>query len=235
MRYILLAAGRGTRLNPLTKKVPKCLYKLGNDMTIAQRMINSIKKYDKNAEIIMVIGFMSKMIKDTIKGAKFICNPFFECTNSIASLWFAKDYIEGDVTIINSDVVIDSNMMKDIVTNRYDYPIVLLDSSIKKDGDYNVQVKDDKVVVMSKELTHYYGEYVGISKLDEQSSVKLKKEIENMINAGYYNQWYENALVQMIFDSNFELKYKDVTDYNWTEVDCVDDLLVAKEISSKNI
>jgi len=52
----------------------------------------------------------------------------------------------------------------------------------------------------------------------------------NMVNKGYYDQWYENALVQMIFMHNFKLKYFDVCDYHWTEVDNVDDLLNAKQI-----
>ena len=58
----------------------------------------------------------------------------------------------------------------------------------------------------------------------------LLDEVNSMVNKGYYDQWYENALVQMIFMHNFKLKYFDVCDYHWTEVDNVDDLLNAKQI-----
>ena len=54
-----------------------------------------------------------------------------------------------------------------------------------------------------------------------------------MVEEGYYDQWYENALVQMIFKNDFQLYYKDICDYDWTEVDCVSDLIHAKTIHMK--
>lgn len=233
MNYILLAAGRGTRLHPLTKNNPKCLYSLNGGLTVAQKMINDIREYDLDASIYVVTGFMHKLVENTIKDVNFIYNPFYDCTNSIASLWFAKEYLKGDVTIINADVVVDKKLMKEVITQKTDRPIVLLDSSIKVDGDYNAQVNDDHVVVMSKELKSYFGEYAGITKLDENSALLLYNEIEKMIEEGFYDQWYENALVQLIFNQNFNLYYKDISDYTWTEVDCVDDLLKAKEIIAR--
>jgi len=109
-------------------------------------------------------------------------------------------------------------------------PFVLLDSSIKTDGDYNVQVTQDKVLVMSKELDEYYGEYAGVSKLNNQSAILLRNEVQLMVQEGMYDQWYEDALVQMIFRNNFNLYYKDISEYSWTEVDCVSDLFYAKRI-----
>ena len=86
---------------------------------------------------------------------------------------------------------------------------------------------------MSKNLDSYSGEYAGLTKLDNVSAKLLKEEIENMVEEGYYDQWYENALVQMIFKNDFQLYYKDICDYDWTEVDCVSDLIHAKTIHMK--
>jgi len=231
MTYIFLVAGKGLRLHPLTLKHPKSLYKLDENTTILQRMINLIKKYDKDAEIIVVTGFMSNSIKEQIDGAIFIDNPFYGVTNSIASLWFAKDYLDKEnVTIINGDVVMAEDLVQDVLCKSVVSPFVLLDSSIKTDGDYNVQVTQDKVLVMSKELDEYYGEYAGVSKLNNQSAILLKNEVQLMVREGMYDQWYEDALVQMIFRNNFNLYYKDISEYSWTEVDCVSDLFYAKRI-----
>ena len=231
MTYIFLVAGKGLRLHPLTLKHPKSLYKLDENTTILQRMINLIKKYDKNAEIIVVTGFMSNSIKEQIDGAIFIDNPFYGVTNSIASLWFAKDYLDKEnVTIINGDVVMAEDLVQDVLCKSVVSPFVLLDSSIKTDGDYNVQVTQDKVLVMSKELDEYYGEYAGVSKLNNQSAILLRNEVQLMVQEGMYDQWYEDALVQMIFRNNFNLYYKDISEYSWTEVDCVSDLFYAKRI-----
>ena len=160
-----------------------------------------------------------------------IHNPFYEVTNSIASLWFAKEYLDRpDVTIINGDIVMEEKLMESVVCKSTDIPVVCIDSSIKNNGDYNVEVKDNKILVMSKELDQYYGEYAGVTKLDGVSSGKLKECITEMINMGMYDQWYENALVQMIFNDDFELFYVDIKNYRWTEVDCVNDMLLAKQI-----
>ncbi|MFA6923662.1 MAG: phosphocholine cytidylyltransferase family protein [Bacteroidales bacterium] len=233
MRYILLAAGKGTRLNPLAKNCPKCMYNLDKNMTVIEFMIGSIKKFDMNAEFVIVTGFMQEKLEKLIKNVIFIYNPFYKITNSIASLWFAKDYIEGDITIINADIIAEKRLIKNIVIKKIEGAKVLIDSSIKQDGDYNVQVKDNNVVVMSKDLKKYFGEYAGITKLDRNSSKKLCIEIEKMINNENYDQWYENALVQMIFEQDFKLEFIDISDFEWTEIDTVDDLLNAKEIYLK--
>ena len=89
------------------------------------------------------------------------------------------------------------------------------------------------VLVMSKELDAYYGEYAGVTKLDRKSALLMKEEMNAMIEDGNYDQWYENALVQLIFKNNFELYYEDICNYEWTEVDCVSDLIHAKNIHVK--
>lgn len=231
MTYIFLAAGKGTRLHPLTLNYPKSLYRLDRNTTVLQRMVDLIKKHDKKADIIVVTGFLSETVKKGLEGVKFVHNPFYEVTNSIASLWFAREYLDTDnVTIINSDIVMEEKLVEMIVCSNTEVPKVCIDSSIKNSGDYNVEVKGDKILVMSKELEQYYGEYAGVTKLDSVSSGKLKDCIIEMVNAGVYNQWYENALVQMIFNDDFELYYEDIKDYKWTEVDCVNDMLLAKQI-----
>lgn len=231
MTYIFMAAGKGSRLYPLTLKYPKSLYKLDKNTTVLKRMITLLKRYDDDAKIIVVVGFMKEQIQGEIEGVTFITNPFYEVTNSIASLWFAKNYLDDEqVVLINGDIVMEEELIKKVVCQKTDKPIVLIDSSIKNDGDYNVQVNEDRVLVMSKDLNEYYGEYTGVTKLDRISANKLQECVAEMVENGMYDQWYENALVQMIFNTDFKLFYEDIRDYKWTEVDCVSDMLMAKQI-----
>ena len=93
MKYIFLVAGKGTRLHPLTLKHPKSMYKLDGNVTILQRMVELIRKYDNEADIVIVTGHMHKKIEEQIYGVTFVYNPFYEFTNSIASLWFAQKHL----------------------------------------------------------------------------------------------------------------------------------------------
>lgn len=232
MNYIILAAGKGTRLHPFTKNYPKCLLYVDEEKTIAQKMIDVIKKTDPSANITYVLGFKHKDIEKSIKGCNIVINPFYEVTNSIASLWFVKELLNNDVVIMNGDIVVSERLMHKIVS-YHKTPVVFLDSSIKKNGDYNVQIADERVIVMSKELNDYFGEYAGITKLDKKSASLLREEISKLIDNGHFDQWYENALVQMILNSDFNLFYCDIADYEWHEIDTINDLLKARELCKK--
>ncbi len=235
MTYIFLVAGKGTRMSPLTKNYPKTLFKLEKDVTILNNMVEMIKKNDAQARIVIVTGFMHEEIEKSVKeDVIFVHNPFYAVTNSIASLWFARDYLDSQTVIINGDVIVSEELMRDIITVPTDKPIALLDSSIKNDGDYNVEVIGERVVVMSKGLDSYYGEFVGITKVDEKSAEILRNEIDIMIHNEQYDQWYEDAFIQLIFEKDFVLYYEDVSSYEWTEVDSVNDLLQAKRIHQSN-
>jgi len=225
------------KLQPLTLNHPKSLYKLNDNTTILQRLVRKIRKYDAEAEIVVVVGYMYKQIQKELEedNVKFVHNPFYSATSSMGSLWFAKDFLQREnVTIINGDVVASDILMQDVICQHTDYPKVLLDSTHKEPNKYNVQVQGDLVCVMSKNLTEYAGNYASIIKLDAVSSRFLLEQLDQMVNEEMYNLFYEDALIQMVFQKNFELYYKDIKDYEWTEVDCVDDLLKARQIQGQS-
>ena len=235
MTYIILSAGKGIKLQPLTLNHPKSLYKLDDKTTILQRLVRKIRKYDAEAEIVVVVGYMYKQIQKELEddNVKFVHNPFYSVTSSMGSLWFAKGFLQREnVTIINGDIVMSDKLMSDIICTHTDIPYVLLDSTRTEGNKYNVQIQGDKVCVMSKNLTDFFGNYASVTKLDAVSSRFVLEQIDQMVNEGMYNLFFEDALVQMIFDKNFELYYKDINNYRWTEVDNVDDLLKAREIQN---
>lgn len=236
MTYIILSAGKGVKLQPLTLNHPKSLYKLDDKTTILQRLVRKIRQFDAEAEIVVVVGYMYKQIQKELEddNVLFVHNPFYSVTSSMGSLWFARDYLQREnVTIVNGDIVASDKLLHDVVCMHTDYPCVLLDSSRKDANKYNVQVQGDLVCVMSKNLTEFMGNYASITKLDAVSSRFLLEQLMQMVNEEMYNLFFEDALVQMVFQNNFELYYKDINEYSWTEVDTVDDLLKAKDIHRK--
>lgn len=237
MTYIILSAGKGAKLQPLTLNHPKSLYKLDDKTTILQRLVRMIRKFDAEAEIVVVVGYMYKQIQRELEddNVKFVHNPFYSNTSSMGSLWFAKDYLQREnVTIINGDIVTSDKLLQEVICQHTDYPCVLLDSTHRDANKYNVQVQGDMVCVMSKNLTDYMGNYASVTKLDAVSARFLLEQLNQMVNDEMYNLFYEDALVQMIFQKNFELYYKDIKEYKWTEVDCVDDLLKARQIQAES-
>lgn len=237
MTYIILAAGKGNNLQPLTLKYAKTSYKLDEDTTVLQRMVRSIRRVDKNAEIVVVAGYKAEDVKAELDGenVKFVMNPFYEVTNSISSVWFAREFLEREnVAIVHGDVVFSDEIIAKYLTVPTDHPYVLVDSSKVSPGAYNAVVRDGQVLVMSKKLENYTARYCCMTKLDPVSSRLLKEEVDSMINANMYDQYFENGLVQMIMFHDFQLFCVDIAGKKWSEVDTVDDLLTAQEIHRGN-
>ena len=236
MTYIILAAGKGSNLQPLTLKYAKTSYKLDEDTTVLQRMVRSIRKADKNAEIVVVVGYKAEEVKKELESEniKFVMNPFYEVTNSISSVWFARDYLEREnVTIVHGDAVFSDEIITSYLTVPTDYPYVLVDSSYVRSGAYNAVTQGEQVLVMSKKLENFTAKYCCMTKLDPVSSRLLKQEVDSMINSNMYDQYFEDSLVQMIMFHDFQLFCKDIAGQQWAEVDSVDDLLTAQKIHQR--
>lgn len=233
MTYIILAAGKGSNLQPLTLKYPKTSYKLDENTTVLQRMVRSIRKFDRNAEIVVVVGYLADTIKKELcdDNVKFVMNPFYEVTNSISSVWFARDYLEREnVVILHGDAVFEDYLVETYLVKPTDHPYVLVDSSYVKPGTYNAVTKGNQVLVMSKKLENFNAKYCCMTKLDAVSARLLKREVDNMILSNMYDQYFEDSLVQMIMFHDFQLFCIDIKGHAWNEVDGVDDLLNAQQI-----
>lgn len=231
--YIILAAGKGASLQPLTLKYPKTSYKLDERTTVLQRMVRSIRANERNAEIVIVVGYRANAVRSELanENVRFVSNPFFEVTNSITSLWFARDFLEREnVAIVHGDAVFDDDLIKRYLCIPTDYPYVLVDRSFVRPGAYNAVVEGGKVLVMSKKLETFNAKYCCLTKLDPVSSRLLKREIDEMVHEGMFDQYFEDALVEMIMFRDFELSCNDVEGASWSEIDSVDDLLIAQKI-----
>ena len=162
---------------------------------------------------------------------KFVMNPFYEVTNSISSLWFARSYLEREnVAIVHGDAVFSDKLISEVLVKPTDYPYVVVDSSCIKPGSYNAVIRDNRVLVMSKKLEEFNAKYCCMTKLDPVSSRLLKQEIDEMVNANMYDQYFEDGLVQRIMFHDFLLYCKDIAGEEWAEVDGVDDLLTSQHI-----
>ena len=130
MKTIIMAAGRGTRISRHIQGIPKCCVKFEGEPLI-HRTVRILTEM-KIGEIAIVTGYLSgEVIKalGNIQVAKFY-NPFFDVTNSIASLWFAKNFFStpDDVLIMNGDLFVEEELIASIV-DEDNLPLFLADSS----------------------------------------------------------------------------------------------------------
>ena len=101
MRAILLAAGKGTRISRMIEPIPKCTLPI-KDVPLIRHTVEMLT--EKGMDITVCVGYKKEHIYEALKGMKvdYVYNPFYDVTNSIASLWFAKQYLEGELLIMNA-------------------------------------------------------------------------------------------------------------------------------------
>lgn len=221
MKAILMAAGMGTRISSETNK-PKCLLPLVDESLI----VNTVKRLLKNGiEVYIVVGYKGDEIKIELEGypITFIENPFYRVTNSIASLWFAREYLyDDDILLANADVYYTQEILDILVADSRDI-CMLVDTSRINEGDYFFSCQDDVIVNYGKELKlkDRTCEYVGIAKIQRTVLSTFRKQLELLVMSGEYNYWWENTLYTL--KDEVSIYVKDIAGEFWGEVDTKED------------
>jgi len=230
MKCLLLAAGRGTRIAKYIPDCPKCTVDIGGIPLINYSM--SVLKEEGVKDVALSVGYLHKIVEEKLKNddCKFFFNPFYEITNSIASAWFAKDFIDGDddLIIMNADVYLEKALWKKLLSGELsknvDSPVVILmDSSKIIDADYKFKVKDGYLEKYGKELTpeETSGEYVGIAIIKKSFIKTFINKLNEMIEDKKYSVWWENVLYEL--SDKMPIPVVDVAGSFWAEVDFIED------------
>ena len=131
MRIIILAAGQGTRLRPLTDDRPKCMVEV-NGTSIIERQLNTMHACGiKDENITIVCGYCSDILKDRFKDTKihFIVNEQYDSTNMVFSLMCAREMMESEEDIIISygDIIYDKSVFDKILKAQDDMSVIVDD------------------------------------------------------------------------------------------------------------
>ena len=222
MKAILMAAGMGTRISQKTNQ-PKSLLKVGNT-SIIKHTVEMLQR--NNIDVIIILGFKSHLIIEELKGlnVKFYINPFFRVTNSIASLWFAREELKDneDIIFANADVYWEEDILELLKDNSKDV-IMLGDKSRVEVGDYFFKCKNDKIIDYGKELdvNNRTCEYVGMAKISKDFMPEFVQNLDYLIKDEDYNLWWENILYSL--SDKKDIHVKDVEGKFWGEVDTIED------------
>jgi len=223
MKAIILAAGRGTRLKPLTNKRPKCFVEV-NGKPIIEYQIESLIEAGIS-DIFIVAGYMHEKVSKYLSSKySIIINEKYDITNSMYSLWLAKDYlIRSEFLLLNGDVVLKKELIKKIV-NYKEKTAALIETGRKIiDGEMNVIIKNGIITAFSKNIDSDIasGESVQITKFSKDDSSKLFNEIEKIISLGNLKEFPAAAYHVLIAESKIWPVYTDGLD--WFEIDTIDD------------
>lgn len=228
-KAIILAAGMGSRLMPLTKNTHKSLLKL-RDKPIIREQIKILQKFGVK-DITVVVGYKKEQIINELQDSvKFCFNPDYEKTNSVVSLWIAKDVMEGeDILILNGDLLVEPSIIKELIERESDFCTVVDFGKWNPEG-YKVMIRNNKVIEMDMNLKkeETAGEYAGMTKISKNKLKDTVRMLDKYIREKRINDWYEDAFVSMIKEGH-EMDFIDIKGRWWVEIDYKKDLDKARE------
>ncbi len=222
MKAILLAAGRGTRISRMVEDIPKCTLPINGKPLIR---ITAELLLKANFEIVICLGYKSEKIHKALKGldVQYYENPFYDITNSIASLWFAKEALKGDVLILNADVFFSENILSRILADTRDVTMAM-DTGRTVTGDYFFSTTDNgciKKYGKDLPLTERSCEYVGIAKVSEKFLPSFTHKLEELISKQKHHMWWEDIIYSLV--SEKDIYTVDIKGEFWSEIDYFDD------------
>lgn len=218
MKAIIMAAGMGSRIRSVIGDKPKCLI-MADRETLVGRMVRILNDRNIN-DITVITGYKSQLIHDELgMRVKYFHNPLYAVTNSITSLWLAREQLAGDVMLMNADLYVEEKVI-DIALARTHHVAMLSDCTRIEDADFRFGVDGDQIVKTGNQLTNHETdcEYVGIVRIDESFIAKFKTRLEYMIQQADFRNWWEGVLYSFIDDGR-AIYHKDVMGAFWTEVD----------------
>lgn len=224
MKVLLLAAGRGTRISRYLSGNPKCTVDIGDQQLIRYTLELFHRKGIR--DIAMVLGYRANVLQDIVKdyGVRCYYNPFFDVTNSVASAWFAREFLseQDDTLIMNADVYMDEELLDHVIACQKS-PVMFGDSSRKEEADYKFKYEDGILLKYGKELTgsDITGEYIGIGKFSKDFMPTFLSEMDRMIETQQHSVWWENILYNMV--GKQPIYVDEVNGMFWAEVDYIED------------
>lgn len=223
MKAIILAAGKGTRLDGAAVK-PKCLIEIGG-MSLLRRQIESLR--DANVkDIVVVVGFGADSIRDECDSdITFVENVDYAETSSLYSLWLAREHLTDGFVVLNSDVLFHPQLLSNLLESSHADELLLSDTQITPlaDEEMKVKLKDEFVIDISKAMdpNEADGENVGIVKFSSRGAQALVGYMDELIASGAKKDWAPRAFRE--FALHHPLHALSTGDLPWTEIDFPED------------
>jgi choline kinase len=231
IKVVILAAGVGSRIRPLTDTCPKSLLSVGGK-PIIERMIRNVQSCGLS-EFIFVLGYMEDKIRDFIKinfpslDVTFVVNERYQETNTGYSLMLTEDAVDASSFIkFDADVVFNPSILCRLLTDSSENALCI-------DQNINLDVEEVKVVTdglgqilkVSKSIdpNSATGESMGIEKISAKTSSLLFSELREMMKNTDNHQDYYEAAYERLIAKDVHFSAVNITDLDWVEIDTHED------------
>jgi choline kinase len=240
MRAIILAAGRGLRLQqPTGQQIPKCLLRF-EGVTLLERHLQMLHAAGVD-QIVLALGFQSEQVEAELDRlgrrphTEIVLNPRYDL-GSMLTVHTAADVMTrcGDVLLMDADVLYDERILRALVAGN-NVNRLLIDRAFEA-GDEPVKlcVNNGVPVELRKQLPagliyDTIGESVGFFRLREDAARRLAQIVAGYVDSGRSNKPHEEAVRDLLLEGRHAFDIADVTGIPWIEIDFANDVARARD------
>jgi len=232
---LLLAAGTGTRLQPLTHDAPKCLTEIAG-VSILERQVRSLEQWGFE-RLVVVLGHMEDHIRDFLEQRSstlridYITSSRYRTTNNIYSLWIAQKLVQEPFLLLESDLFFDPPLLGPMLR-----PDCIAVSAMRPWMTGSTVELDPRGQVATLHVgpdARHNGsslKTVNIYSFSAPTWRAITERLDRHISAGNVGDYYEIVLSEMIAAGALSLLPVSFDPERWYEIDTLVDLAEAERI-----
>jgi len=241
MQAVILAAGQGSRLRPLTDHRPKCLIEV-RGKPMLQYQLEALCEAGVR-RCVIVVGHHAEQVR-AFAGTRYrslaityVENDVFDTTNNIYSLWLARHEITEDMLLLESDLVFEPELLLELCDTPWQNVAVVDRFQPFMNGTVIFGQGDTaRAMVLKKDQGPGFDyasalKTVNIYKLCHQTvRDHLMPALDDLVSRGLTDHYYETSISQAVAEGSMRLHVLRTGPHAWTEIDTVEDLMNAESI-----
>ena len=237
---ILLSAGQGSRMLPLTAERPKCLIDFSGRSLLEWQVEMLARGGVKHIDV--VTGFMTDMVDEVVAriddprvtiSTRF--NPFFKVADNLGSCWIVREQMQGDFLILNGDTLVSEQLVR-TVQQDHDWPIaVTVDVKPAYDSDdMKVEREGDKLVHIGKTLTAQQSnaESIGFLAFRGEGVELFRETVRKAMRTPEGVQHWYLKVIDSIAPTG-KVGTVSIEGQEWAEVDFLNDIEIATALTDR--
>ena len=237
MKAIILSAGRGSRLLPLTTDMPKCLLPIGLTTVLGLQLDTLFKAGIE--KVTVVTGFNADLVDAEIASRKTgpivetLFNPFYQVADNLASCWMAREFMTDEYLLINGDTLFSPALLQKVLDAPAKPISVTIDKKHQYDGDdMKVTLNGDMLTAIGKTLSprETNGESIGLIRFMSAGGLIFRKQLElRMHMEDGTKSWYLSA-IDRLAKEGVDINTTNIKGSTWAELDTPEDYELCRSL-----
>ena len=229
-KAIILSAGQGRRLSPLTDTRPKCLIELSGKSVLHWQLLHL--KAAGLKEVVVVTGFGADAVEDEIATlalpdlkVRTLFNPFYGLTDNLATCWLAREEMKGAFLLLNGDTLFEPAIASRLLEAAASAVTVTVDRKSAYDADdMKVLTEGSRLRSIGKTITEFDAESIGFLRFSPEGAAAFVRTVEQIMRSPEgLKRWYLSVINEMAQGGD-EVSVVSIQGLDWAEMDFPEDV-----------